>query len=88
MEEEPSLESSSSCSHFYEVMWDSHIKEQPVLVGQLYYDPTSQSLTMINKDTCLQRRCLLLGFTSKKKEGEDRRSSIIGQFGMYICSVV
>lgn len=75
------LESSSSCSHFYEVSWESSIKEEPVLVGQLYYDPTSQSLTMINKNTCLHRRCLLLGYTSKKEEGRDRKASIIGQFG-------
>ena len=87
MEENPLLDSSADCSHFYEVMWDSHIKEQPILVGQLHYDPTSKCLTMINKNTCLQRRCLLLGFTSKKEEGKDRRASIIGQFGMECCVV-
>ena len=82
MEEELSLDYFDSCSHFYEVIWESHIKEEPILVGQLYYDPTSECLTMINKNTCLHRRCLLLGFTSKKEEGKDRRASIIGQFGM------
>ncbi|XP_065917965.1 uncharacterized protein [Dysidea avara] len=81
MEEEMALESAASCSNFYEVIWESHIKEEPILVGQLYYDPTSECLTMINKNTCLQRRCLLLGFTSKKEEGKDRRANIIGQFG-------
>ena len=78
---EMSLESSASCSHFYEVSWDTKIKEEPVLLGQLYYDPSSKSLTMINKNTCLHRRCLLLGYTSKKEEGKDRKASIIGQFG-------
>ena len=82
-----SLDSAASCSQFYEVMWVSHIKEEPILVGQLYYDPDSQCLTMINKNTCLQRRCLLLGFTSKKDEGKDRRASIIGQFGVCVCVV-
>jgi len=83
-----SLDSAASCSQFYEVMWVSHIKEEPILVGQLYYDPDSQCLTMINKNTCLQRRCLLLGFTSKKDEGKDRRASIIGQFGVCVECVV
>jgi len=78
---EISLESSASCSHFYEVLWETPIKENPVLLGQLYYDPFTESLTMINKDTCLHRRCLLLGYTSKKEEGKDRKTSIIGQFG-------
>ena len=78
------LESSSSCSHFYEVSWDSPIKGDPIMVGQLYYDRASQSLTMINKNTCLHRRCLLLGYTSKKEEGKERRSSIIGQFGVWL----
>ena len=81
------LESSSNCSHYYEVSWETHIKEMPVLLGQLYYDPASESLTMINKNTCLHRRCLLLGYTSKKEEGKDRNSSIIGQFGMRLCVV-
>lgn len=75
------LESSASCPHFYEVLWDSSIKGEPVLVGQLYYDESTKSLTMINKNTCLHRRCLLLGYTSKIEEGKERRSSIIGQFG-------
>ena len=87
MEEEVLLESSSNCSHYYEVSWETHIKEMPVLLGQLYYDPASESLTMINKNTCLHRRCLLLGYTSKKEEGKDRNSSIIGQFGMRLCVV-
>ena len=84
---EMTLDSSSSCSHFYEVSWESPIKEVPVLVGQLYYDRTSKSLTMINKNTCLHRRCLLLGYTSKKEEGGDRRSSIIGQFGVWLICI-
>ena len=79
------LESSSSCSHYYKVSWETHIKEEPVVLGHLYYDPATESLTMINKNTCLHRRVLLLGYTSKREEGKDRKSSIIGQFGMRLC---
>lgn len=73
---------SDMCSFYYEVIYEpvfTFNKSQPV--GQFYYDPPNQSLTMINKNIALHRRCLLLGYTDKKNKKQDK-ASFIGQFGM------
>ena len=77
-------ETDGECSSYYRVTWEPRLSQQTE-VGQLCYDPVNQSLTMVNKDIALHRRCLLLGYTNKK---EDQRASIIGQFGTHLMFVL
>ena len=77
------LEVDSDPYVYYEVMYEPFFTDKSHPVGQFCYDPPNQSLTMINKNIALHRRCLLLGYTNKK---EDKQQTIIGQFGMlYVC---
>ncbi|XP_065918171.1 RING finger protein B-like isoform X2 [Dysidea avara] len=73
-------ETDGECSSYYRVTWEPHLSQQTE-VGQLCYDPVNQSLTMVNKDIALHRRCLLLGYTNKMNLEENQRASIIGKFG-------
>ena len=75
------LEVDGDCSMYYEVIYEPFFTNKSHPVGQFCYDPPNQSLTMINKNIALHRRCLLIGYTNKK---EDERQTIIGQFGMYV----
>ena len=82
------MEGESDCSAYYEVIYEPILtinKSKSQLVGHFCYDPPNESVTMINKNIALHRRCLLLGYTDKlsKKEDKDKRASIIGQFGMH-----
>ena len=74
------LEIESDPYLYYEVMYEPLFMNKSHSVGQFCYDPPNQSLTMINKNTALHRRCLLLGYTDKKED--NKRQTIIGQFGM------
>lgn len=78
------VEGESENYSYYEVIYEPFFttnKSHPV--GQFCYDAPNESLTMINKNIALHRRCLLLGYTNKKEaRKEDKKaSSIIGQFG-------
>ena len=76
-------ETDGEASCYYQVTWESRFNP-PKEVGKFCYDPINKSLTMVNKDTALQRRVLLLGYTSKK---EDQRASLIGQFGKFLYAL-
>ena len=82
------VESDIESSAFYEVIYEPILtmnKSKSQQVGHFCYDPPNESITMINKNIALHRRCLLLGYTDKlsKKDDKDKRASIIGQFGMH-----
>ena len=78
------VEGESDCYSYYEVIYEPLFMHKFHPVGQFCYDPPNQSLTMINKNIALHRRCLLLGYTDKTNKKEEKRSSsIIGQFGMH-----
>ncbi|XP_077997341.1 uncharacterized protein LOC144450572 [Glandiceps talaboti] len=48
----------------------------PKPYGTLHYDVVNKRLTLVNKEVCLQKKILLLGYSSKSKHKE-----VIGQFG-------
>ena len=82
------LEVDGDCSMYYEVIYEPFFTNKSHPVGQFCYDPPNQSLTMINKNIALHRRCLLIGYTNKKDKKEDKRKCIIGQFGVCYCMYV
>ena len=62
--------------------------EEPLRLGSIFYDQKNKTLNLINHNTRLEDKVLLLGYTSKSAHAD-----VIGQFGkhvggMLVCNFV
>ena len=65
------------CVQTFDFTLSDHRKEEGgVELGRIVYSPTGERLTLVNYDTELMRKVLLLGFSKKASSKE-----VIGQFG-------